>query len=176
MKHSRSRKSIALPDCSWGEPALFERGRFAFRTTRSAKRVGRRRRAGKPGEISLAHHGVLFLDELPEFTRSAIEVMRQPLEEGTVTIARAAGTFTYPARFQLVASMNPCPCGYRGTRNAECRCDDATVAEIRQQAIRPAARPNRPADRRCARTLRRHGPLRWRRALYEHSPAGRRRA
>jgi magnesium chelatase family protein len=83
----------------------------------------------KPGEISLAHHGVLFLDELPEFTRSAIEVMRQPLEEGTVTIARATGTFTYPARFQLVASMNPCPCGYRGTRNAECRCDDAMVAK-----------------------------------------------
>lgn len=83
----------------------------------------------KPGEISLAHHGVLFLDELPEFSRSAIEVMRQPLEEGTVTIARAAGTFTYPARFQLVASMNPCPCGYRGTRSAECRCDDALVAK-----------------------------------------------
>ncbi len=83
----------------------------------------------KPGEISLAHHGVLFLDELPEFSRSAIEVMRQPLEEGTVTIARAAGTFTYPARFQLVASMNPCPCGYRGARNAECRCDDAMVSK-----------------------------------------------
>ncbi len=83
----------------------------------------------KPGEISLAHHGVLFLDELPEFSRSAIEVMRQPLEEGAVTIARAAGTFTYPASFQLVASMNPCPCGYRGMRNAECRCDDAAVAK-----------------------------------------------
>jgi magnesium chelatase family protein len=82
----------------------------------------------KPGEISLAHHGVLFLDELPEFSRSAIEVMRQPLEEGTVTIARAAGTFSYPARFQLVASMNPCPCGYRGSRSNECRCDDAAVA------------------------------------------------
>ncbi len=83
----------------------------------------------KPGEISLAHHGVLFLDELPEFSRSAIEVMRQPIEEGVVTIARAAGTFAYPARFQLVASMNPCPCGYRGARNAECRCDDAAVAK-----------------------------------------------
>lgn len=83
----------------------------------------------KPGEISLAHHGVLFLDEMPEFSRSAIEVLRQPLEEYRVTIARAAGTFTYPARFQLVASMNPCPCGYRGTRGAECRCDDAVVAK-----------------------------------------------
>jgi magnesium chelatase family protein len=83
----------------------------------------------KPGEISLAHHGVLFLDELPEFSRSAIETMRQPLEEGTVTIARAAGTFSYPARFQLVASMNPCPCGYRDVRGAECRCDDAIVAK-----------------------------------------------
>lgn len=83
----------------------------------------------KPGEISLAHHGVLFLDELAEFSRHAIEVLRQPLEEATVTIARAAGTFTYPARFALVASMNPCPCGHRGTRGAECRCDDAAVAK-----------------------------------------------
>jgi magnesium chelatase family protein len=83
----------------------------------------------KPGEISLAHHGVLFLDELPEFSRGSIEVMRQPLEEGTVTISRAVGTFTYPARFQLVASMNPCPCGYRNMRGAECRCDDASVAK-----------------------------------------------
>lgn len=82
----------------------------------------------RPGEISLAQHGVLFLDELPEFSRSALEVMRQPLEEGTIAIARAAGTFTYPARFTLVASMNPCPCGFRGTRTNDCRCDDAAVA------------------------------------------------
>ncbi len=83
----------------------------------------------RPGEISLAQHGVLFLDELPEFSRSAIEVMRQPLEEGTIAIARAAGSFIFPARFALVASMNPCPCGFRGTRSRACRCDDAHVAK-----------------------------------------------
>ena len=82
----------------------------------------------RPGEISLAQHGVLFLDELPEFSRSALEVLRQPLEEGTITIARAAGTFVYPARFTLLASMNPCPCGFRGVRSNDCRCDDAAVA------------------------------------------------
>jgi magnesium chelatase family protein len=103
--------------------------RFPHHTISQTALVGGGGSAIKPGEISLAHHGVLFLDELPEFTRSAIEVMRQPLEERIVTIARAAGTFTYPARFMLVASMNPCPCGYRGTRSAECRCDDAAVAK-----------------------------------------------
>jgi magnesium chelatase family protein len=102
--------------------------RFPHHTISQAALVGGGALA-KPGEISLAHHGVLFLDELPEFSRSAIEVMRQPLETGLVTIARAAGTFTYPANFQLVAAMNPCPCGYRGTRGSECRCDDAAVAK-----------------------------------------------
>jgi len=81
----------------------------------------------RPGEISLAQHGVLYLDELAEFSRATLEVLRQPLEEGTVTIARAAGTHTFPARFTLIASMNPCPCGFRGIRGSDCRCDDAVV-------------------------------------------------
>jgi magnesium chelatase family protein len=81
----------------------------------------------RPGEISLAQHGVLYLDELGEFSRGTLEVLRQPLEEGTVTIARAAGTHTFPARFTLVASMNPCPCGFRGVRGSNCRCNDMAV-------------------------------------------------
>ena len=75
----------------------------------------------KPGEVSLAHHGILFLDELPEFDRGALEALRQPLEDKEVTISRAALSLTFPANFTLVASMNPCPCGYFGSKR-ECRC------------------------------------------------------
>ncbi|MHA2620878.1 MAG: YifB family Mg chelatase-like AAA ATPase [bacterium JZ-2024 1] len=83
----------------------------------------------RPGEISLAHHGVLFMDEFPLFSREALELLRAPLEDGQITIARAAGSITYPAKFQIVAAMNPCPCGFYGDTDHECRC---TPVQIRQ--------------------------------------------
>ncbi|MCL2743772.1 MAG: YifB family Mg chelatase-like AAA ATPase [Planctomycetaceae bacterium] len=80
-----------------------------------------------PGEISLAHNGVLFLDELPEFNRKTLEVLRQPLEDGTVTIARASQTSTFPANFILLAALNPCPCGYRSDPRRQCRCNPMQI-------------------------------------------------
>ncbi len=81
----------------------------------------------RPGEVSLAHNGVLFLDELPEFNRNVLEVLRQPLEDGRVTISRAASTLSFPARFTLIGAMNPCPCGYYGDANQECNCTPLQV-------------------------------------------------
>jgi magnesium chelatase family protein len=81
----------------------------------------------RPGEISLAHNGVLFLDELPEFDRRVLEALRQPLEEGRVTVSRAARTSSFPARFMLVAAMNPCPCGFYGDQRRPCRCTDPQI-------------------------------------------------
>ncbi len=81
----------------------------------------------RPGEVSLAHNGVLFLDELPEFPRNVLEVMRQPLEDGTVSIARAAMSLTFPARFMLAAAMNPCPCGFFNDRQRECHCTQPMI-------------------------------------------------
>ena len=91
----------------------------------------------RPGEISLAHHGVLFLDELPEFPRAALEALREPLETGRITISRAARRAEFPARFQLIAAMNPCPCGYLGSTHKTCRCTPDQVARYQGKLSGP---------------------------------------
>jgi len=91
----------------------------------------------RPGEASLAHHGVLFLDEMPEFHRHVLEVLRQPLEDGHVTVARAARTARFPASFILVGAMNPCPCGYLGDRSRECTCTPPMIARYRGRVSGP---------------------------------------
>ena len=85
----------------------------------------------RPGEISLAHNGVLFLDELPEFKRSVLETLRQPMETGMITISRAAGSFDFPCRFLFLAAMNPCPCGHFGDPRRACRCGAKRIQDYR---------------------------------------------
>jgi magnesium chelatase family protein len=91
----------------------------------------------RPGEISLAHHGVLFLDELPEFDRHVLEVLREPLETGRIAISRAARQAEFPATFQLVAAMNPCPCGYAGDPSGRCTCTPDAVRRYRARISAP---------------------------------------
>ncbi|MCH8080241.1 MAG: YifB family Mg chelatase-like AAA ATPase [Proteobacteria bacterium] len=91
----------------------------------------------RPGEISLAHHGVLFLDELPEFDRRVLEALREPLESGRIVISRAANQAEFPAEFQLIAAMNPCPCGYLGDPGGRCHCTEDQVRRYRQKISGP---------------------------------------
>jgi magnesium chelatase family protein len=91
----------------------------------------------RPGEVALAHHGILFLDELPEFKRNVLEVLRQPLENGLVTVSRAAATVAYPAQFVLVAAMNPCPCGFYGDSRHQCTCTPGMITRYRSKVSGP---------------------------------------
>lgn len=101
--------------------------RSPHHTISDAGLIGGGSGSARPGEVSLAHHGVLFLDELPEFPRGVLEQLRQPLEDGSVTLARSNGTLTFPARVLMVAAMNPCPCGFYGDASRECRCTPGII-------------------------------------------------
>ena len=136
MSESEALECATVLSVSDGPFRLDQWGKRAFRaphhTASGVALVGGGSRP-RPGEISLAHHGVLFLDELPEFDRRVLEVLREPLESGTVSIARAAHHCVFPARFQLVAAMNPCPCGHLGDGSERCNCSSEQVRRYRNR-------------------------------------------
>lgn len=111
--------------------------RTPHHTATTVSMCGGGTRALKPGEISLAHHGVLFLDELPEYHRSTLEALRQPLEDGVITVTRSGGAVTFPANFMLCASMNPCPCGNYGSADKVCTCTPAAIRKYRSRLSGP---------------------------------------
>jgi predicted ATPase with chaperone activity len=104
---------------------------------RQSRRSGGRGNILHPGEISLAHRGVLFLEEFPEFGNRVLEVIRQPMEDKVVTISRAKGSLTFPANFQLIAAMNPCPCGYYGDAQKPCTCNHSVVTKYQKRISGP---------------------------------------
>jgi magnesium chelatase family protein len=139
MRHEEAIESAALLSVA----GMFRLERFGQRPVRSphhtASGVALVGGGGnpRPGEISLAHHGILFLDELPEYDRRVLEVLREPLESGRITISRAARQADFPAQFQLIAAMNPCPCGYLGHANGKCRCTPDAVLRYRGRISGP---------------------------------------
>jgi magnesium chelatase family protein len=120
-----------------GEPLVTQRPFRAPHHTASSVALVGGGRFPRPGEVSLAHNGVLFLDEFPEFPKDTLEALRQPLEDGVVTVSRAAGTVCFPARIMLVAACNPCPCGYYGDQEKECNCSPQQVQRYRSRLSGP---------------------------------------
>jgi magnesium chelatase family protein len=125
--------SRGFDPATWAQPAF----RAPHHTASSAAMIGGGSGNPRPGEVSLAHRGVLFLDEMPEFDRRVLEVLREPIESGRVAIARAARQAEFPARFQLVGAMNPCPCGYLGHASGRCRCTPEAVDRYRARLSGP---------------------------------------
>lgn len=131
MVHSAAGMPLPIGNKSWRRPF-----RAPHHTISDIGLIGGGSIPG-PGEVSLAHRGVLFLDELPEFRRSTLEVLRQPLEDGEVTVSRASGKVTLPSRLMLVAAMNPCPCGHLGDRQKDCRCSAVGIQRYRSKISGP---------------------------------------